>query len=416
MSWLYAPGLAGSSLESGSPNLERGRFVTWRGKHMRRQFWSRAWNKAPWIRRLFGTTSEPLTREYGVASLIASWRVSRANRLAPLERSAASSTSGTCGPRSRASFATLSLGSSFWRTSQVCLFETWGEYCESWPDSGSMRNGACSQRPRLALPICDDGYSSWPSARAEDSESCGNHPGSRGDSLSGVTRHWPTPAARDDKGPNVNETHATDQLQNVATRWPTPKTPTGGAEAREGRAARGSGGEDLGATASLWQTPGAATGGHTSRGNERSDEPLLTGQAYRIAKALWPTPAATEQNRSAEAHERESEEQRAKGNRPFTPTLGRTAQAWPTPTEGDSKSSGSRGGASNPGTSLTDATCRDSRPDPSTLEHGGPSSTERRTLNPRFVEWLMGFPIGWTDLEDSATESFLSWRQRHGGS
>jgi hypothetical protein len=28
-----------------------------------------------------------------------------------------------------------------------------------------------------------------------------------------------------------------------------------------------------------------------------------------------------------------------------------------------------------------------------------------RTLNPQFVEWLMGFPIGWTDLEDSATPS-----------
>lgn len=26
-----------------------------------------------------------------------------------------------------------------------------------------------------------------------------------------------------------------------------------------------------------------------------------------------------------------------------------------------------------------------------------------RTLNPQFVEWLMGFPLGWTDLEGSAT-------------
>src|SRR6185295_357527 len=28
-----------------------------------------------------------------------------------------------------------------------------------------------------------------------------------------------------------------------------------------------------------------------------------------------------------------------------------------------------------------------------------------RTLNPEFVEWLMGFPIGWTDLECSAMPS-----------
>ena len=26
-------------------------------------------------------------------------------------------------------------------------------------------------------------------------------------------------------------------------------------------------------------------------------------------------------------------------------------------------------------------------------------------LNPRWVEWLMGFPPGWTDLEDSETPS-----------
>ena len=26
-------------------------------------------------------------------------------------------------------------------------------------------------------------------------------------------------------------------------------------------------------------------------------------------------------------------------------------------------------------------------------------------LNPTWVEWLMGFPLGWTDLEDSETPS-----------
>jgi hypothetical protein len=30
-------------------------------------------------------------------------------------------------------------------------------------------------------------------------------------------------------------------------------------------------------------------------------------------------------------------------------------------------------------------------------------STPPTLLNPEWVEWLMGFPIGWTDLEDSET-------------
>ena len=37
----------------------------------------------------------------------------------------------------------------------------------------------------------------------------------------------------------------------------------------------------------------------------------------------------------------------------------------------------------------------------------GPSLAEVSggSLNPTWVEWLMGFPVGWTDLEDSATQS-----------
>jgi hypothetical protein len=225
---------------------------------------------------------------------------------------------------------------------------------------------------------------------------------------------WPTPAARDEKNPNAmeSETHAEDQLANVAARWTTPKTPTGGAEARDSRAARGSGGADLEAQAIMWQTPGAAGGGHSSRGVDRKDEPLLAGQAYRLSKALWPTPTADEQNRSEEAEEREAEEQRAKGNRPFTPTLGRLASHWPSPTEGDAARSGSRGGDSHPGTSLTNATCRSIPPALSTGTDGSTSSNGRRILNPLFDEWLMGLPIGWTDCARSGTESFLTWRRK----
>lgn len=32
-------------------------------------------------------------------------------------------------------------------------------------------------------------------------------------------------------------------------------------------------------------------------------------------------------------------------------------------------------------------------------------ATPPTSLNPAWVEWLMGFPIGWTDLEGSATPS-----------
>lgn len=35
-------------------------------------------------------------------------------------------------------------------------------------------------------------------------------------------------------------------------------------------------------------------------------------------------------------------------------------------------------------------------------------------LNPEWVEWLMGWPLGWTDCEHSATDRFRQWLCAHG--
>ena len=35
-------------------------------------------------------------------------------------------------------------------------------------------------------------------------------------------------------------------------------------------------------------------------------------------------------------------------------------------------------------------------------------------LNPNWVEWLMGWPIGWTDLDALGMDKFQSWQQQHG--
>ena len=35
-------------------------------------------------------------------------------------------------------------------------------------------------------------------------------------------------------------------------------------------------------------------------------------------------------------------------------------------------------------------------------------------LNPTWVEWLMGWPLGWTDCAASATAKYREWRQWHG--
>ena len=40
----------------------------------------------------------------------------------------------------------------------------------------------------------------------------------------------------------------------------------------------------------------------------------------------------------------------------------------------------------------------------------------RGSLNPTWVEWLMGWVLGWTDLKPLAMDKYRLWLQRHGGS
>jgi hypothetical protein len=42
------------------------------------------------------------------------------------------------------------------------------------------------------------------------------------------------------------------------------------------------------------------------------------------------------------------------------------------------------------------------------------NSQEIVGLNPSFAEWMMDWPIGWTDLQRSATDRFQAWLHSHG--
>lgn len=64
----------------------------------------------------------------------------------------------------------------------------------------------------------------------------------------------------------------------------------------------------------------------------------------------------------------------------------------PTPTAQDAKNNGSASQINRDALSAT---------------VGGP-------LNPEWVEWLMGWPIGWTDLQPLATDKFRLWLRSHG--
>lgn len=176
---------------------------------------------------------------------------------------------------------------------------------------------------------------------------------------------WPTPAARDHKGANSEEhlgkssgSLHLDQLPNFVEHvWSTPRSSDG--EKGGPNQSFGAGGVPLAAQAQQWSTPSVADtmGSRKSRSGDRSDEPLLNGQAEAVTQ--WATPR--------------SEMARAQGNPKHI-----TAQ---------------RGNGN-----IEDQTAALSLPDRPISTVGEASSHIRRTLNPLFVEWLMGWPPGWTSL------------------
>jgi DNA (cytosine-5)-methyltransferase 1 len=98
-----------------------------------------------------------------------------------------------------------------------------------------------------------------------------------------------------------------------------------------------------------------------------------------IAVKLWPTPTV-HGNHNRKGASKESGD-----------GLATAVKRWPTPNATDGKGPSTR----TPGKERP--TCDDDLP----TRAGG-------ALNPTWVEWLMGFPLGWTDLEDSGTPSSLT--------
>jgi hypothetical protein len=106
-----------------------------------------------------------------------------------------------------------------------------------------------------------------------------------------------------------------------------------------------------------------------------------------VAQAMWPTP-----------NQRDWKDTGAtQGNRK-SPNLGTMVHRWPTPKAADATG----GGQHN--CPVGQMHLRDA------VKQGQPGGQ----LNPTWVEWLMGWPLGWTDCAASATAKFREWCRSHG--
>lgn len=160
----------------------------------------------------------------------------------------------------------------------------------------------------------------------------------------------------------------------------------------------------------LWATPVAQpAGGTPERFLDRKRESVARGhsmgisltdlslQVQAVERGLWPTPTSQDNNQVAGRGA-------AAGHKKRGTTLGGAVRMWPTPNAGDFKA-----GMSNaPGRQQS------SLPRSVGIAEGA-SSGKRGGLNPTWVEWLMGFPMGWTELKVSETPSSRKSRKSSGG-
>lgn len=144
----------------------------------------------------------------------------------------------------------------------------------------------------------------------------------------------------------------------------------------------------------------------------------------------WPTPQAHKTTRSGCLVNADgtpwdgiSKPHSATTGRPVTSALADAVAFWPTPTVCGNYNR--KGASATSGDGLATAvrmwptpTCQDAK------NNGAPSQMERNTkplnaeiggpLNPTWVEWLMGWPLGWTDLKPLETDKSRNVQQQLG--
>ena len=183
--------------------------------------------------------------------------------------------------------------------------------------------------------------------------------------LVGAAQNWGSPRATDGKaGSSYTENTTGKSLTADVGQWQASARPTPKTTDFQNPGAHGTGGPDLKTSVDKWPTPMGSDDGMkvTSTAHQKS----LIQEA-----SIWQTPNVPNGGRSTKHAQK-------KGR-----TLVRNGKK--VQNQLDSQS-------------LT------FHQDQQTQKHGEKSSKSTRRLNPQFVEWLMGWPIGMTDCASPVTE------------
>jgi len=231
-----------------------------------------------------------------------------------------------------------------WRMCADTFLWDYQPFSESWPASGMTQSGKLFPQPQLVRLIAEIESSSWPTPTVDDSKNVNPKANRRPGLVSAVNNaptpsgNWPTPATADVYTDNLESTQQKDGSMHSVT---------------------------LAQALQMWPTPTAVT--RPMEGNVR---------AYRA---------------KIEAGEMTEEEAEAILGKSVWEAQGKIPAMWPTPTHG--KLAGGSGAFQQIQDKYENNEITLEEKKSMQAGNGG-------RLNPMWVEWLMGFPLGWTDLED----------------
>lgn len=156
-----------------------------------------------------------------------------------------------------------------------------------------------------------------------------------------------------------------------------------------------------------WLTPKASDTGtgenqdtFLKRMGDRSDKCAGSLAAQVNQPKTWPTP------RSCSAMSADLTEKMANHKHDNLEVV-IAREYWATPRASDYKGSGPVGSKSYKHMLARDYLCAQ-------VEQDGDTTPQRPKLSPLWVEWLMGWPIGWTDLKPLEMAKFQQWQRMHG--
>jgi hypothetical protein len=368
--------------------------------------WSAKWRRDSWTALLSGRILNPSHGQSFVTAWTSSLAVIPASHSAQPERDSAQKTLATSGLSSQTEFDFFAPDSAISRMSKDTSPSDSERSLESWNKLVIQRRGEYSARLKSVRHTSASGSSSWPTTNARDwKDSVNSVPPSvgqtRGHSLGMAVaeKNWPTTAARDYKGTSPGYLYRkdgksrADQLAVAVTleeqNWPTPTT------AEAGKIGNQPNFGQLG----LSNHPAIVGGIDRPKGEKsRYGQAAPANPSTDGSRQGWSTPTATD----ASAMSPEMRPSRLATGR-TTEYLARQVQ-WATPIQGDSHL------ASTP--EVAQKRIEEGKV---TLSRQNPGK-----LNPRWVETLMGLPVGWvmpsckspvtieqTNCASSATESSL---------